>query len=201
MGLIDGVVVGVISLSTVISMLRGLIRECLSLISWIGIAVLFFFSLEPLALYFIQYRMQTPLNWVVAGLVLWMVVALIARSCRTVVHALCRTLGLTWLDHVLGAFFGAARGILLAWLIVWGMILVLGPDHRLVSEASAVHYLNNNDALWQHVPSEQDVMQWCERSAPWLKDVLVKIQGSPTVDEASYSSSIPHVPAADNPDL
>ena len=187
MGLVDGIVWGVILLSTLISAVRGIIRECLSLLAWVCIAVLFFISLEPLAQYLLHLHLQSPLNWAMAGLLLWLGVSLVMKVFHASVYRIFSTLGLRWLDHLLGALFGLARGVLLAWLIVWGMVLVLGPDHALLTQATTRYWLNSDQALWKDLPSEQDIVCWVEKWAPGFKDMIEKIQ--PTSDAVVHNAS------------
>lgn len=106
----DGSILIVLGISTVIGLFRGMVKEVLSLVTWVGafiVARLLSPTLAPLLVGFVD---SSYLRWVIsfAALVLACLAAggLLSRTAVTLVKAG----GLVALDKVLGTVFGALRG-------------------------------------------------------------------------------------------
>lgn len=159
MVLLDSLVLLVFSFSIVISIYRGLVREILSLISWAMIAVCLIYALEPLSAQLLIYDVKSPLNWILSLLLIllsvWVLTLFISRCLRFFLKGL----GLGWLDSLLGAVFGILRGLVLAWLIIWISILVLGPDHNYITEAAAPNFVHNSDEYLAAFVVKNDTVQ------------------------------------------
>jgi membrane protein required for colicin V production len=113
----DYAVLGVTLLSVAISIWRGLVREVMSLLSWLGalwVAARFsvgFSDWMPAAIANPSARYGAAFALLFLGTViaLELVGVLLAR--------LLRAVGLGFVDRALGAVFGVARGALLAWIL------------------------------------------------------------------------------------
>lgn len=122
MTLFDYIVFFVLLTSVIISTLRGLIKEILSLISWI------------VALLLANAYGETVANWlpeivpgklgrlIIAFLFLFIGVRLLMALLMKAVDALIKASGLSLADRGLGGLFGLARGC----VIVMAMVLVCG---------------------------------------------------------------------------
>jgi membrane protein required for colicin V production len=114
----DYFVIGVVALSLLIGIWRGVVSEILALVAWI---VAFFAARtwsgqtgELLAS-----GMTDPAWRHVAGFVAVFVAVLILFTlARWVLSLLLSAVGLAPLDRLLGAVFGVARGVLVAWVAV-----------------------------------------------------------------------------------
>ena len=107
---LDLVVIGVVALSACIGLVRGLVREVLSLIIWIAAFVgAFYFG--PL----VDDWMGLDWDWDnVAGYVAVFVAVLVLGSlAKHLMARLIEATGLTGLDRTLGLAFGGARGLLI----------------------------------------------------------------------------------------
>lgn len=126
----DLVVVAVIVLSTLFAFLRGLTRETLTVVAWIGalaVAYYGFGAARGLA------HQTVETGWLADGgaLVLVFVVPLIAFKILGAVFA--DRLSEGWLgplDHWLGAIFGVLRGALIVCISYLGLGVVFGPTER-----------------------------------------------------------------------
>ncbi|MCG8613769.1 MAG: CvpA family protein [Pseudomonadales bacterium] len=121
----DGVIIGIIGISAVLSLWRGFVKEVLSLLTWIAaffVARLFASNLETL----LVDSISTPsLRYGVSFLILFVVTLLIGSILNRLVGQLIKVTGLTSTDRLLGMFFGLARGIVIT--IVMIALLRLTP--------------------------------------------------------------------------
>src|SRR5262245_11368516 len=117
--------IGIIVVSSLISLSRGFVKEALSLITWIvagGIAWMFGGALsQHLAPY-----IQLPSARVIAGCaILFVATLLVGALVNFLIGELVRVTGMSGTDRVLGMVFGGARGVLLVVLLVG--LLSLAP--------------------------------------------------------------------------
>ena len=114
MTVLDLVVIALIALSVLFAYWRGMVREVVALAAWIVGLVAAFRYMEPVATIFSGFDLAPAVRHVLAFaliLVLFMIGgALVAWLLRSAVHAV----GLGFVDRLLGAIFGVARGVLLA---------------------------------------------------------------------------------------
>jgi len=109
----DIAVAVVVLLSALIGVLRGFIRETLSLISWV-LAFWIAFTFSPKAsVYFAPYLTTPALQVVAAFAALFLVALLIASLLSYLLYKLFKATGITGTDRALGALFGVARGVIL----------------------------------------------------------------------------------------
>lgn len=114
----DYVILVIIGISTLMSLSKGLIKEALSLGTWI-VAFLGARTLAPKAEPFLASAIENPLYLKVAAMALIFVLILILGAVvRWALGALVAATGLTMTDRLLGMVFGAARGGLLVTLMV-----------------------------------------------------------------------------------
>ena len=123
MTIFDYLVLFVLIASIVISTLRGLVKEILSLVSWIVafvVANLYGAKLAPLLPEIVP---GDTMRLILAFIALFIGVRLLMALLMMAVDALIKASGLSLADRGLGGLFGLARGIIfvLAAVIVAGM--------------------------------------------------------------------------------
>lgn len=114
----DYAVLAIVGLSILLSMMRGFVREILSLASWVAaffVAKIYTLELAPLLPQAIP---SQSLRLLAAFLILFLATLLITSLLAIALSQLFKHLGLSWLDRFLGAFFGVARGLVIVCVLV-----------------------------------------------------------------------------------
>ncbi len=129
MSFADGFILGVIALSMLMGLFRGLIREAFSLISWV-LAWLVARHYGEAMQVILQPMVPTPsLRLVAAFLMLfigtWLVMSLLSYLIQSVLDKV----GLRWSDRMLGCIFGLLRGLLMVEVLV--MLIAPYASHDL----------------------------------------------------------------------
>ena len=121
MNLVDGIILGVIALSVLIGLMRGLVAEVLSLVIWVAafvVAMLFGPSVAALFDHMISVSaVRISLGYAIC----FIGVLLIGAIVRFGVRRLIWTTGLSGIDRLLGVVFGFVRGVLVVTLAVFLM--------------------------------------------------------------------------------
>ena len=125
MATIDWVIVGVLGVSTLISIRRGFVKEALSLVTWIAAVLIsrlfagqFTIVLEP-------YIETDSLRLGTSYLVLFIATLMLGGMLNYLIGEFVKMTGLSGLDRLLGTIFGFARGGVIVMVIVALMHFVL----------------------------------------------------------------------------
>jgi membrane protein required for colicin V production len=114
----DLVFIGIVGLSTVFAFWRGLIRVVMSLAGLVA-AVLAAIHLSPAMSNMLTMLSDKPVTrYLVAFALIFIVVALIFAVLGWLLSRVMRAIGLGFVDRLLGAVFGVARGVLIAVIAV-----------------------------------------------------------------------------------
>jgi membrane protein required for colicin V production len=116
----DLIVIGIVGLSAVFAFWRGLVRVVMSLVGLVA-AVLAAIHLSPSASNLLLVLSDNPVTrYLVAFALIFIVVVLICALLGWLLSRAVRAIGLGFVDRVLGAVFGVARGVL---IVVIGVLL------------------------------------------------------------------------------
>ncbi len=114
----DWVILGIVTLSTAVSVVRGFVKEALSLVSWalaFIIARMFYVNLATL----LESLISAPsIRLLVAFAILFVATLIIGALLNHLISALVKTTGLSGTDRVLGTVFGLVRGVILVVVVV-----------------------------------------------------------------------------------
>ncbi|NVJ67990.1 MAG: CvpA family protein [Gammaproteobacteria bacterium] len=118
---VDWAILAIIGLSALISILRGFVREALSLAGWIAAFLLAKAFYEPVAEMLVEHIDTNSIRLGVAWVGIFVVVLFLAGVVNYLIGKMIDKAGLSGTDRFLGMGFGALRGVLIVALIVLGL--------------------------------------------------------------------------------
>jgi membrane protein required for colicin V production len=114
----DYVIVGIIVLSILISLVRGFVREALSLVTWVAafwVTFTFYGTLNNLLVNIVH---TASIRMIVSFAALFLVTLLLGALVNYLIAQLIDKTGLSGTDRLLGVAFGFARGALLITILL-----------------------------------------------------------------------------------
>jgi len=119
--LVDLAVLAVIALSAIFAFARGFVREALSIIAWIGAALITLYGFDAVYRFTTRFVTTPLLADLIAGAGLFLVSLILLTIVTGYLSGLMQWSALTPVDRTLGLVFGVARGLVLvsaAYLLV-----------------------------------------------------------------------------------
>jgi len=127
--ILDGVVLVVVLLSAMLAMVRGFVREVLSVASWVVAAAAAYYFYKPLLPYVEPYISNKNIAVVAAAAGVFFVTLLIASFIAMKISDFVIDSRIGLLDRTLGFVFGLARGILIV-VIAFAFLSWILSDHQ-----------------------------------------------------------------------
>jgi len=154
---VDLAVLGVMILSGLLALSRGLVREVLSIGAWVGavvVALTFLPALRPfLGPYVPSPEWTDPTGYILLFLVSLILLSLVAKA----IGGAVRSSAVGGIDRTLGLVFGLARGAVLAIAVYIVACMAIPPDRwpAPVLESRSLPYIYSG-AAWvvRHIPQE-----------------------------------------------
>jgi membrane protein required for colicin V production len=140
---VDWVIIVVLSVSTLLSLWRGFVREALSLLGWVAAFVVAHLFVDQLALQLSAAIANVTGRYVAAYAVLFVSTLVVFTLVIKVATGLVRVAGLSVLDRVLGTIFGFARGVILILVAVYVIKQLVAPqDQQWLHQSVLMPHLN-----------------------------------------------------------
>ena len=116
---IDTVIIIVVAISSAFGLWRGLVKELLSLLSWIAALLVARVYGEALARLLVNMIESESIRYVTAFVLLFVMVIMIGTLINHFVAKLLTVTGLKFFDRLLGVVFGLARGTVIVLVILF----------------------------------------------------------------------------------
>lgn len=158
MTVFDYTVLTIVGLSVIYSVMRGMVREVLSILGWLAafyVGRIYTGQLAPL----MPIEIPTEgLRILAAFLVLFLATLLVATLLAIAISAILKKIGLGWFDRLFGAVFGLLRGLLIVCIMVFLAGLTELPK----------------DARWKNAMFSSPIEALVISMLPWLPEGIVK---------------------------
>lgn len=140
MSWLDFVILGIIVLSALISLVRGFVKESISLISWIVAGVLAFRYFSPMSELLEPYLSTPTIRNVTAFAILFVSSLIVGAIVNFIMSQLVSKTGLSGTDKALGVVFGGARGVLIVAMTVLLAGLTPMPEAQWWQDSAMVDF-------------------------------------------------------------
>lgn len=154
----DYAVLTIIGLSVIFSVMRGMVKEVLSILGWVAafyVGRTYTNQLLPMMPADIP---TESLRILAAFLVLFLATLLLSTLLAIAISAVFKKIGLGWLNRLLGAFFGVFRGLLIICILVFLAGLTELPK----------------DARWKNAMFSSPIEALVISMLPWLPEGIAK---------------------------
>lgn len=154
----DIIIVGIVGLSVVISLVRGFVREALSLVTWVAAFWIAFTFADVLASLLINTIHTASLRTMVSFGALFLATLLLGALINYLIAQLVDSTGLSGTDRLLGVIFGLARGVLLVTVLIMMSRLTPLPDQAWWKTSLLIPQFHAIE-IWLHSLLPQSVTQ------------------------------------------
>ena len=151
--LIDYIIMGVIGVSVIVGLVRGFVREALSLANWIIAIWVGFTYIEVVSNALSSHIASNTVRAAVSFFILFAVVLILGTLIVHLISQMVQKTGLSGTDRLLGTVFGFGRGVLLM-----AILLLLG---------GAMNF--NEDEWWTSstfIPKFEPMVEWLQGMLP-----------------------------------
>ena len=165
---VDWIIVGILAISTLMSIRRGFVKEALSLVTWIAAVIVARLFAGHFSVLLESQIDAASLRLGASYLILFIGTLMVGGMVNFILGEFVKMTGLTGTDRFLGMFFGLARGGVIVLIIVAGLHYVvpvkedvwyqeskLIPEIVVVIEKLGPVLWEQGEQLLQHSTSQQ----------------------------------------------
>lgn len=197
MNALDLAIIAVIALSALFAFARGFVREALSIVAWVGAALITLYGFNHTYGIVVRFVTTPLLADLIAGAGLFVVSLIVLTILTAYVARFVHSSALSPIDRTLGLIFGLARGVILvslAYLVV-DVSLPQNDQPGWIKEAKSERFLARGaDILRNALPESLQV-----RSAAAADDAQRAFDRAQDAQRAMRALSNPAAPSPANP--
>lgn len=161
MASIDLIILVVVAVSALIGLARGLLKEVLSLATWLAAFLLALYFGPALAERLVAHITDGAVRLIVAFIAIFLSTLIAGGLLQWLTRTLVRTTGLSGTDRFLGFLFGGARGLVAA-------LVVLIVVNRFAAEGE---WWSTSVLVPRLLAFEQDVLTLMGRAQEWVSQL------------------------------
>ncbi len=183
--LLDVIAIAIILISAVLAMVRGFVREVLSIASWLIAAVAAYYLYTPLRDVIQPYVDNETLATIIAVAVVFIVVLVVVTYITMKIADLVVDSRIGSLDRIFGFLFGAARGLLLVVVAFSAFVWLVENQPDWVTNAQTYSVLSSlSEQLATVLPDDIEA------------DLVARLHGEPLPDATPAGGASPGADAA-----
>ncbi|WP_428354080.1 CvpA family protein [Methyloprofundus sp.] len=150
---IDYAIIGLISISPIIGLFRGLIREAFALVTWGAASWVGFKFCSPFATFFESSIDDTNVRLAIAFVLLFILTLIVGALINKLLGALIKNQRLSGTDRLAGLVFGTGRSVIIIILLVMLAGLTPIPESSWWKESQLLPHFQTL-AVWlkTHIP-------------------------------------------------
>jgi membrane protein required for colicin V production len=163
---LDYAIAAIVMISVVLSFLKGLVRELISLTASIGGVMAACWFYRDVAPWFEPYVKSREAAWLAAFIAIVLAALVAGAIVNTIVGRVVKAAGLRGADRLLGASFGLVKGLLLSLALVLALV-AFAPGREIADRSRLAPYLvQGSRALAATAPAgmQQVFLQGLERA-------------------------------------
>lgn len=143
----DWAIIAVLGFSALISVVRGFVKEIVSLLIWLAAAVIASIFHDQLASLMSDLIDTPSLRMLAAWIILFVAVLLVGSILNYLLGKLVKATGLSGTDRLLGLVFGALRGLIIVMviLIIVPKMLPVTEDQWWIESTLIPHFMQYED--------------------------------------------------------
>ena len=138
----DLLLIAVLLVSAIVGIVRGLIRELLSLLSWVVSLWMAFKFAPEVSTWLAPYLDAPQLQYVVALAAVFILCLLLLSLCAIILAKLLALVGIAGTDRSLGAVFGVVRGVAIGVVLIFLLRLTPASNESWFTSSTLVPYFN-----------------------------------------------------------
>ena len=136
----DWTIIAVIGLSTALSLMRGFVKEALSLAAWVAAFFISTIFATRLAAQLLGLILNDALRYAAAYVILFAATIMLGALLNSLLAQLIKMTGLSGMDRLLGTVFGFARGLVVVLVVVF-VARALVPESQVIDQSVLLPHL------------------------------------------------------------
>lgn len=157
----DLAILGILLVSSLISLKRGFVKEALSLAAWFAAFAVALLFREPLATLFENSIQTHSIRVMVASAVLFVSTLIVCAMVNYLIGEIVKMTGLSGTDRLFGMIFGFVRGV----IVVMAILLLVPPILSI-----------DQDSWWREsllIPPFLSMETWCREITSIIVDFVL----------------------------